>query len=71
MKYSLPTFESENYLETLTIKILWQLLQLFGLLQQSRVQDCLHREMEQDLDVQEMQLSFMIQSVSLGAIMAM
>ena len=29
MKYSLPTFESENYLETLTIKILWQLFQLF------------------------------------------
>ena len=40
-------------------------------LQQSRVQDCFHREMEHDLDVQGIQLSFTIQSVSLGAIMAM
>ncbi|PFX23819.1 RNA-directed DNA polymerase from mobile element jockey [Stylophora pistillata] len=36
----------------------------------SRVQRCLHQQMEQDLDVQGMQLSFMIQSVSSGAMMA-
>ena len=29
MNYSLPTFESKNYVETFTIKILWQLTRLF------------------------------------------
>ena len=71
MNNSLPTFESENNVEKFTIKILWQLIQLFYLLQESRAQDCLHQQTEQDLDVQGMQLSFMIQSVSLSAIMAM
>ena len=46
-------------------------LSFLRLLQKYHAQDCLHRQMEQNLDVQEMQLIFMIQFVSLGAIMAM
>ena len=52
------------------LKYFGNLLICLCLLQESRAQDCLHQQTEQDLDVQGMQLSFMIQSVSLSAIMA-
>ena len=53
------------------LKYFGNLLIFLCLLQESRARDCLHQQTEQDLDVQGMQLSFMIQSVSLSAIMAM